>query len=630
MKICLAQIEVIPCRPDHNFKKMTEAITEAKNKQADMIIFSELGIPGYLIGDTWEELAFIKDCVDYGEEVRELADNIIIIFGNVAVEPNLTNNDGRVRKYNALFCARNKIFVTFPDYKNFYVKTLLPNYREFEEPRHFTNSEKASNLIIPKEHFKESYFEPRLIKETFIGFFICEDGWSDSYDIDPIEEYVKNSADLVISINASPFTIGKNKCRNRTFGEGHAKKKKVPLIYVNCVGIQNNGKNIFTFDGSSVAYNKKGEIVAHAPMFQECLLYVDYENGDIKESTIAEIPTTEIEEIEQALLYGMSKFLQACGMKKVTIGISGGIDSAVVAILMAKIIGPENLLLVNMPSKYNSKTTIKIAQQIAMNIGCYYTSVDVDNSVALTKEQIQDKRVYQTNHEGVYIYDSVKVLNLTPFHLENVQARDRSSRILSAIASAWGGVFTCNGNKSEVTVGYCTFYGDMAGFLAPIGDLWKEQVYALGQLYKHLLPKNIFTIPASAELSAEQNVDEGKGDPLIFWYHDRLFQSWMQEWFRNTPEDNLRWYIDKTINEKLKIPEEKSVYGLFPTKAEFCQDLERWYKLFKGLAVAKRVQGAPILSVSRRAYGFDYRETLWGEYLTRGYYKLKESDNGTI
>ena len=210
--------------------------------------------------------------------------------------------------------------------------------------------------------------------------------------------------------------------------------------------------------------------------------------------------------------------------------------------------------------------------------------------------------------------------------MENVQARDRGSRILAALASAWGGVFPNNGNKSEITVGYCTFYGDLAGFLCTIGDLWKEQVYALARHLNdkyHLLPEEVFTVHASAELSEDHDVNKGKGDPLIFWYHDRLFQSWMQWWIRVTPEENLEWYIDRTINEKLHIPEGKSVYDLFPTKQEFCDDLERWYKAFKGLAVAKRVQAPPILSVSRRAFGFDYRETLGGLYITRHYYELK-------
>jgi len=623
MKVCMAQIEVTSCRPNLNFERMSKAIASAKSEHADTIVFPELCLSGYLIGDTWEEQSFLSDLLYYGEQICTLAKDIIIVFGNIAVDKAKTNNDGRPRKYNALYCAQNGKFMLFPGGKPYYIKTLLPNYREFEEPRHFCDSER----MVAEEkgfsvNYKHLYFIPRNINGVSAGLCTCEDAWSSqNYPTDPVSEYVNNDAELIINISASPYTLGKNRLRNKVFGLEQAKKHNVPLIYVNQTGLQNNGKTLFTFDGSSTAYNKNGEIVAQAPMFKEHLLYIEYKNGDILPGELALLPSSDIEEIEQSLLYGIDKYLRACGTNKVVVGLSGGIDSAVTAALYAKIVGPENLLLVNMPSKYNSATTKNIAEKIAKNIGCYYTSIGIEESVELTTKQIQRAPIFKGAE-----YLSKQSLNLTPFHLENVQARDRSSRILAALSSAWGGVFTCNGNKSELSVAYCTMLGDLSGYLAAIGDLWKEQVYELGRHINKtypVLPEEVFTVVPSAELSSEQNVDEGKGDPLVYWYHDRLFQSWMQWWFRCTPEENLEWYSNGTINQKLSISAGQDVYKLFSTKEVFCNDLEHWYKLFKGMGVAKRVQAPPVLALSRRSYGFDFRETLNGCYFTRRYYELK-------
>ena len=190
--------------------------------------------------------------------------------------------------------------------------------------------------------------------------------------------------------------------------------------------------------------------------------------------------------------------------------------------MYAEAIGKKNLLLVNMPSKYNSETTIGLSKQLAKNIGCLYTTIPIGESVELTQRQISEAIVETCDSE---FFTGISTLKLSQFDLENVQARDRSSRILSAVASAFGGVFTNNGNKSEITVGYCTLYGDNAGFLATIGDLWKTQVYELGKYLNRngeVIPEGIFNIIPSAELSAEQSLDAGKGDPIKYWYHDFL------------------------------------------------------------------------------------------------------------
>jgi NAD+ synthase (glutamine-hydrolysing) len=211
---------------------------------------------------------------------------------------------------------------------------------------------------------------------------------------------------------------------------------------------------------------------------------------------------------------------------------------------------------------------------------------------------------------------------------ENVQARDRSSRILAAAAAAFGGAFTCNANKSELTVGYCTLYGDESGFLAALADLWKHQVYELGrwlneQVYKiPVIPPEIFSIVPSAELSQDQNVDAGKGDPLIYPYHDFLFRSFVERWQRATPEDIMAWYAAGTIEQNIGC-ESGLVAKIFPTAAEFIADLERWWKLYTGMSVAKRIQAPPVLAVSRRAFGFDHREAQNPVHFSLTYEQLK-------
>jgi NAD+ synthase (glutamine-hydrolysing) len=620
MKIALAQLESVPGRPDLNCAKLLEYIPKAIEAKADMIIAPELFIPGYLIGDQWEELSFIEDCEGYNRDIEEASKEIIVVYGNIKKGKGI-HKDGRPKLFNVINWVGPNLHHTVMH--PYYIKALLPNYREFDEPRHFTSS---------MELYSADYFTPHTIQGTEIAFTVCEDLWCETkgkdYPVCPVEEFVKRGAQLIINCSCSPYTYEKNKARDRVFGQGHAKAKKTPLIYLNATGLQNVGKSVYTFDGSSVAYNSYGEPVFQAPMFEEGLYYVEYKNNNLfPVSKSYSIPTGSKETVA-AMKYGFRKFLELCKTNKVVVGVSGGIDSSVVASLAAQVVGPENLLLVNMPTRWNSKTTRNIAEELAKNIGCYYTIIPIESSVDLTKQYIDGLTVYQ-QEKGVKVRlnsstGSYKALALTSFDLENVQARDRSSRILAALASAWGGVFTCNSNKTESCVGYCTLGGDNSGFFAPLGDLWKHQVYEIGRELneiKNYIPEEAFTVTPSAELSSEQNVDEGKGDPLIYWYHDKLFESWQQWWYRVTPEENLQWYLDKTINEKLGTSED--VYKLFPTVKTFTDDLERWYKLFKGMSVVKRVQAPPILGLTRRVFGWDFRDYIGEAYFTKKYHELK-------
>ena len=418
---------------------------------------------------------------------------------------------------------------------------------------------------------------------------------------------------------STEFIAGQNKSRDEIIKQC-AQNNGCPMIYINCVGTQNAGKTIHTFDGCSSVYNAKGEIVVRAKSFEESLTIFDLDKVN-EMSPVEEVEEPEIAEIYRALHYGVKHFLEQIGMKKIVIGISGGIDSAVDTALYTDVLGPENVLLVNMPSVFNSATTRGLSEQLAKNLGCNYMVVPIQESVDLTVKQLESIPM-------TYLKDgSTHQIKLSSFVRENIQARDRSSRILAALAAAFGGGFTCNANKAETTVGYATMYGDSAGVLSALADLWKYQVYELAHYFndivygREVIPQGIIDIVPSAELSTAQNVDEGKGDPLKYPYHDYLFRAFVEN--DETPEDILKYYADGTLEDKIGCAQ-GLVKKYFANADEFIADLERWWNMFTGIAVAKRIQAPPLIAVTDHAFGsFFLSESQNGIYYTRAYKALK-------
>jgi len=597
---------------------MLARIAEAKRAGLQLLIFPEMAIPGYLLGDEWERIAFLRECEACGDEIRAAAVGLTVVFGNVGLDWRLKNEDGRTRKYNALFVAESGAFLgpsggPYP----FVVKTLMPNYREFDDSRYFHDTRKLagelgrplSELITPVETACGR-----------MGAVLCEDAWDSDYFVSPLQILSEQGVDFVVNASCSPFTFNKNNKRNRVFAAAAARIHR-PLIYVNTTGLQNNGKTVFTFDGASCIYDGQGNSVEPLAPFEEGVFDFSLPTGGEKAFGTLIVPREDdVAMLFEAIRYGTARFMKTCGVQRVVVGASGGIDSAVVAAIYGTILPPEQLLLVNMPSRFNSNTTISLARELAGNLGCGYMEIPIEESAQLTRKQLGE---VDAQWPGVK-----RKLALNEFLMENVQARDRSGRVLAAVASAFGGVFTCNANKSEMTVGYTTLYGDLGGYLANIADLWKGEVYALGRhlnqnVYRRvIIPEGSFTVIPSAELSLAQAVDEGKGDPLIYPYHDRLFRAWVEEWNRVTPEEILEWYKEGTLESRLGYP--GKVSNLFPTAADFIADLERWWNQYQGLGVAKRIQAPPVLAVKRRAFGFDHRESQMGSRYTRRYETLKQ------
>ena len=737
IRIAFGQIQVHPGDPATNFQSMMHAIDYAKAVSTDILIFPELCLSGYMVGDLWDQVPFINDCLYYGEELVKATKNtnLTIIFGNVGIDESLHNLDGSLRKYNALYVASKGQLVSNPSQPYpFTIKTLLPSYRYFNEPRYFT----SANVVAKERNLSLSDINQPLTISTRQGAFtiapvICEDSWDTHYPDCPTSLMMESAKakgmhiDLIVNCSSSPYTIHKQEHRHALFS-GQAKRYNTPITYTNHVGIQNNGKNICIYDGCSTLYDVNGSVVEEVPAFENTVRptllkdtlwqpisssnsnsttnHIEHPKDDIL-STHLEInkanttydayhtdsthsanepyatTPTYIPTLFKALQYGIRQFLAQMGIKNIVIGASGGIDSALNAALYSTVLPPENSYLVNMPSRYNSDMTKDLAYQLAQNIGCHYGVFPIEEGVNATIEQLEntsftkyntpvipelhhhgnvhattiqdikentvssEKDVSQTvlysSDQTIANYDeqhhiesnsnTTSFLQLSTLDKENIQARDRSSRILAGIASAVNGAFTCNGNKTEFTIGYATMYGDLAGFLAVTGDVWKTDVYALARYMnehifkREVIPQGSIDVVPSAELSDAQDVKQGLGDPLQYEYHDCLFRALVEgtphtlPHHRLTPEDILYAYENNTLEHLLGLPNPISHY--FTSTEQFINDLERWWKSFNGLAVAKRIQSPPLFLVSERAFGADLSESQLKPYISRGYEACK-------
>lgn len=467
MNIALTQLNYLIGDVEQNGLKIREAIGHAREKGADLVVFSELSVCGYPPADLLNFSAFTRECLDITRQIALECKGIAAIVGGPAF-----NDNSRGKKlYNAAF------FLEDGEIKQVVRKALLPTYDVFDEYRYFE----------PANTFGVVNYMGRRIALT-----ICEDIWNIDpnmlYRISPMDELLKQQPDLMINISASPFAWNRGPERLLVMA-GNAKKYKLPLIYVNQVGAHTD----LIFDGGSAVFNAAGELIDQMPPFTEGTMLID--SSRIQSATGHHVnPDVGHNEkyrlIQDALSYGITDYFAKTGLKRAIIGLSGGIDSALTLVLATMALGPENVWAVLLPGPHSSGHSVEDAEALALTLGVRY---DIISITPVVDELEQSLRPF---------------FNGLPTGIaeENLQARARAV-ILMGLSNKHGHVLLNTSNKSEAAVGYGTLYGDMCGGLSVIGDLYKTEVYELARYInrqRQVIPENSILKPPSAELRPGQ------------------------------------------------------------------------------------------------------------------------------
>ena len=471
MKFTIAQLNYHIGNFSGNKDLICNAIKKAKDEGSDLIIFSELCIPGYPPLDLLDRLDFIEKCNLTVLEIAKECRGIAAIVGSPTVNP---GKEGKKLFNSALLLSEGEIIFTAN-------KALLPTYDIFDEYRYFE----------PEKKF--SVFSYKGLK---LAITICEDLWDEQpfdnefektrlYTLSPMEKLILQDPDIIINIAASPFSYSKIEAKENIF-ISKALKYKIPVISVNQTGANTE----LIFDGASIIVNGKGEVFNHFPFFEETIATYSFE--DIKSGKISEkYPAAEtIPLIYKALVLGLRDYFTKTGLKTCIIGLSGGIDSALCLCLAADALGNENVRALLMPSRYSSGHSVTDAVALAKNLKVHYDIISIENPFRAFEEELAP------------VFNGLD-RDVTE---ENIQARIRAT-LLMAVSNKYGCIVLNTSNKSEAAVGYGTLYGDMAGGLSVIGDVYKTDVYRLAQYINRnseIIPENIIRKPPSAELRPDQ------------------------------------------------------------------------------------------------------------------------------
>jgi len=544
MKIALAQINTIIGDFDYNTTKMLDYIARAKQEGADIVVFPELSTTGYPPRDFLEFNDFIKRSENTVNQLKKASKDIAIVFGTPTLNPVVEGKD----LYNSVVFLYNEAEI----YRQH--KTLLPTYDIFDEARYF---EEASSWNIVE------------FKGKRIALTVCEDLWNlgndnPLYTINPMDEMMKHRPDFIINVSASPFDYTHAAERIKVLKK-NVKAYGVPLFYVNHVGAQTD----IIFDGGSMAIASNQKVVEELPFFEEHLSVFDLSDFVNLEKEVLQ-PKNKMTLIHDALVLGIKDYFGKIGFKNAIIGLSGGLDSALTAVLATEALGKENVRVLLMPSQFSSDHSIKDAEDLAKNLGIRYDIVPI-------------KQVYES-----YLTQLSPLLEQKAFDVteENIQARIRGN-LLMALSNKFGNILLNTTNKSEMSVGYGTLYGDLSGGISVIADIYKTEVYKLAHYINRnmeIIPNNTIAKPPSAELRPDQKDSDSLPDYDIL---DEILRLYIEG--RKGPNDIISLGFDeKLVNRILKMV----------NRNEF-----------------KRHQTAPVLRVSPKAFGMGRRMPIVAKYL---------------